>query len=119
MENSHTLLLQVAADSRRNVEAVIADLAPGDTDAGPGPVGTAAITTGNVDLGAIIILTCSDNILEDEVGDGNPGGRGLGGIVIVLLDDDAVVSGVGKGDLVIGDFADRASIAIDGLDTDR
>lgn len=86
--------LQIAANSRGNIEAVVTDFATGHTHTSPGPVRTAAITTGNVYFCAVIIFTRSDDVLEHKICDRHARSRSLGGVIVVLLNDNAVISSV-------------------------
>ena len=90
-----------------------------DLVAGPLPVGAGSLTAKDVGLNTLGRNSASD-ARDLEIGDGNTGG-GLasgGAVLVVLLDDDTVLSDVGEGDVLVGDVGDGASGARDGLDAD-
>lgn len=51
-------------------------------------------------------------------GDATGGSTGRAAVLVVLLNDDAVVRDSGKGDVLVCDVLDGASRAINGLDAD-
>ncbi len=70
-----------------------------------------------------ILGTRSDSArdtLNREIGDGNAGARvtGRASVLVVLLDDDAVVGYVGELDVAVGDAFDGAGGAVDGFDAE-
>ena len=90
-----------------------------DTVAGPLPAGAGALSAEDVGLDTLGGHGTSD-AGDGEVGDGNTGGGRAcrRAVLIVLLDDDAVLGDVGEGDVLVGDVRDGTSSARDGLDAD-
>lgn len=90
-------------------------LATSDLVASPGPI--LSRSAENVDVG-----TLGDNITNDvgdgDVGDGNARSGLTGGraVLVILLDDDAVLADVLEGDMVVDDVGHGAGGARDGLD---
>lgn len=84
----------------------------------PGPAGAGALTAKQVDIGAGRGNSTLD-AGDGEVSDWDTSGGGTSGaaVLIVLLDDDAILGNVAQGDVVVGDSGDLASSTGDGLDT--
>ena len=102
---SHTSFLSnsrkvhhLASSRARNVGALGALLAAGDGVAGPGPVGAGALGAQDVD-GRGVGGDAASDALDGQAGDGDAGGRGAGGraVLVVLLDDDAVLGDLERG----------------------
>ena len=106
---------RAAGDAR----ALCALGAAGDGVAGPLPVGAGALAAEDVGLNSL----AGDGALDagdGEVGDGDAGGGVACGraVLVVLLDDDAVLGDVGQRDVLVGDVGDGACRAVHGLDAD-
>lgn len=116
---SQAKAIRLARSSGGDVLALGASLATGDVNASPGPVGAGSVTAEDVDRDSIISDRAGD-VLDGEAGDGDAVGGGTSGraVLVILLDDDAVVGDVGEGDAGVGDAGDGSGSVVDGLDAD-
>lgn len=94
-------------------------VATGQVNAGPGPVGAAALAAENVDGGGVGVDGAGDAVhgqaLDGDVVGGLAGGPA---VLVVLLDDDALLVDVGELDVRVGDVGHVAGLVDDGLDAD-
>ena len=101
----------------RHIRARRALLSTRDANTSPGPVRAASAATKDVNLRSTTRhATC--NTADGEAGNGHSS-RGLAGgasVLIVLLDDDAVLCDVGQLDVLVCHALDRARCPGDGLD---
>lgn len=102
-----------------DVLALGALLSTGDTVSGPGPARAGALAAEEIGVSA----GRRDGALDagdGQVGDRDSSGWGTGGaaVLIVLLDDDAVLGDVAQADVVEGDAGDLSGGARDRLDAD-
>lgn len=111
--------LGLARSTRGNILALGACLAASDVHSLPGPVTTAALPAENVHFDSVGLDSTSDTV-NGQVGDRNASGRGTGraAVLVVLLDDDPVISDTGQLDVGVGDLADGAGGVVHGLDAD-
>jgi hypothetical protein len=79
-----------------NVKALGALLATSQRVAGPGPVGASALGAQDVD-GNSVRRNAAGDTSDGQAGDGNASSRSAGGrtVLVVLLDDDAVLGDLG------------------------
>jgi hypothetical protein len=109
----------LARSNAWDVLALAAGLTTSDGVTGPGPVRAGALTAENVDVGSRALDGTLD-VLDGEVGNWDTSGWGTswGAVLVVLLDDDTVLSDAGEGDARVGDARDGTSSTVDGLDAD-
>jgi hypothetical protein len=115
----HTPFCCLARSTGGNVEARSALLSASDAVARPGPVGAAALTAEDVDVGSRRSDGTLD-VLDSETSDWDTGG-GLASrraVLVVLLDDNSVLGDVLEGDVLVADTRDGTGGARDGLDAD-
>lgn len=102
-----------------DILALGALLSTRDTVAGPGPVRAGSLAAEQVDVGA----RRSDGALDagdSKAGDWDTSGGGTGraSVLVILLDDNAVLGDVAQGDAAVGHAGDLAGGAGDRLDAD-
>lgn len=102
-----------------NILTIAASLASSNRDTGPSPVRARVRAAENVNRSGIVSNRASD-VLDGEVSDRNAVGglASWAAVLVVLLDDDAVVGDVGEGDAGVGDVLYAAGGVVDGLDAD-
>jgi hypothetical protein len=110
---------RLAASTARDVLALATGLSPRNSDATPRPVGASTGSTKNVDISS----AAGDSSLDVAHGktsdrDAVGGGAGRAAVLVVLLDDDAVLGDSGEGDVLVGDALDGAGGTVDSLDAD-
>lgn len=107
----------LARSSSGDSLALVRLLATSDTVASPGPVLAAGAE--NVNVGSARLDSAND-LVDGDISDGNTStGSTLGrAVVIILLNDDAVLGNVLEGDRVILDIGNRACRSINSLDAD-
>lgn len=110
-------MCRLTTDTRRNTLALGGLLSSSYRHTRPGEVGARGAE--DVDVGTARRNGALDT-LQGEAGDGDPGGgsAGWGTVLIVLLNDDAVLGDVQQRDAGISDVGNRARRVVDGLDTD-
>ena len=88
--------IHLASSRAGDVRALAALLAAGDGVARPSPVGARALGAQDVD-GHGVGGDAASHALNGQASDGDAGGGGAGGraVLVVLLDDDAVLSDLG------------------------
>lgn len=109
----------LARSAAGDVLARLLVLTTGDINALPGPVSAGAGTAQDVDrLGGA--LDGAGDLVDGDIlnGDAVGGGAGRRTVLVVLLDDDAVLGDVLELDVVVGDVGDGAGLLVDGLDAD-
>jgi hypothetical protein len=105
---SHGIVhLAGATSAAWDVLAAGVGLTTGDVDILPGPVSARAIAAENVDVISIAFHGARDAI-HGEVRDGDTIGRGAGrrAVLVVLLNDDAVLRDTRDRDVLVGDISD-------------
>ena len=101
----------------RHILTLITLLAARDVDILEGPVGAAAFTAENVH-GHSIIADRAGHTVDSDIGDLDivTGLASRAAVLVVLLDDDAVVGDSGQLDVGVGDVADGAGLVDNGFD---
>lgn len=79
----------------------------GDVVASPGPVGAAALSAKDVDVGAAGFDGTLD-VLDGQASDGDAGSGLAGGraVLVILLDDNTVLGNVAESDVLVSDAGD-------------
>lgn len=90
---------------------------PNSLHVSPGPVRAASGTAKDVDVGSSRCNRASDSF-NVQVGDGDTCRRGTSraAVLVVLLDDDAVLGDTREGDVLVGDILDGPGGAVYSLD---
>jgi hypothetical protein len=116
---SSYIRLARSTGSAGNVRALGAVDTAGDLDLGPVPLGARALAAKNVGLDTLGSHGTGDT-RDIDVGDGNTSGGLAGGraVLVVLLDDNAVLADVLHRDTRVGDVVDGTGGTRDGLDAD-
>ena len=101
----------------RHILTLITLLAARDVDTLEGPVGAAAFTAENVH-GHSIIADRAGHTVDSDIGDLDvvTGLASRAAVLVVLLDNDAVVGDSGQLDVGVSDVADGAGLIDNGLD---
>lgn len=109
----------LARSTSRNILALAALLSTGNAVTSPSPVRAATLSAKNVDVSSLG-SNCALDILDIQAGNGDAsGGNASGGtVLVVLLDDNAVLANVLESDVLVCDAAYRASGTGNGLDSD-
>jgi hypothetical protein len=109
----------LAASTARNILALFTLLSTSEANALPSPVGAATATTEDIDISSRA-ADATGNTIDSKPSNGNTSGGNTGRrtVLIVLLDDNAVVSDVGECDVLVSNTGDGAGGARDGFDTD-
>lgn len=111
--------MRLAGCARRNILAIVAGRAAGQTNIAPSPVATAVFGAQDVNLHRIVLERAGDTI-HGKTSDWHTircGTRGRA-ILVVLLDHDAVIGNTRKSDVRKGHIANRTGSIIYRLDTD-
>jgi len=97
----------LAGCTRGYILTIIAGLAASQADITPGPIAAAVLGAQNVDLLGVIFKRTSDAV-HSQIGDRDTVSRGTSRrtVLIVLLDNNAVVGDTGEGDIGKGHLAD-------------
>lgn len=92
-------------------------IASSDGNIGPGPVGARSTTAEDIDVRSTRCDGAGDAV-DGQVGDRDASGWSArrGTVLVVLLDDDAILGDVLERDVLVGDALHGASGAGDGLD---
>lgn len=115
MRHNHHLTRSTAG----NILALVTLLTTSDLNTAPVP--TTASTRGaeDVDIGGLTVDGAVD-VVQGETGDRDSigGSTGRATVLVVLLDDNAVLGDTGESDVLVSDTLDGTSGAGDGLDAD-
>lgn len=113
------LLRYLALGRAGNTLALGAGLATSDFDAVPGPAGASARGTEDVNVGRTAGNSSLD-VAQGQASDGDAAGGSASGaaVLVVLLNDDAVLGDSRQSDVLVGDALDGASRAVHSLNTD-
>jgi hypothetical protein len=116
---ARSLFQCLARSTSRDVGAASALLSTSDAVASPGPVRAAALTAKNVNINTLGGNSTLD-VLDGEASDRNTSGglASRGAILVILLDDNAVLGNVLEGNVLVGDARDGTGGTRDGLDAD-
>ena len=114
-----TDLRPLARCTRRHIATLLASLASSNTNPRPSPVRAATLTTQNVDISRAA-LNSTSHFLHGEISDRDPGSgsSSRATILIVLLDNNALLRNRRQLDIGEGDLLDGARRAGNGLDPD-
>lgn len=117
-KTGQTLLYShLARQTRRHILTLAARITTSDRHTRPSPVRAATITAENIDP-SCIALNGTSNVFHSQVSDWHTGRRVASGatVLVVLLEDDAIVGDAGENDVGKAHTRDRAGRAGDGLD---
>lgn len=109
--------LPLARGARWDVRALRARLSPSDLVARPSPVRAGALSAQDINISCARRDRTSD-LLDHEIGDRDARGRlpGRAAVLVVLLNDDAVLGDPAERDVRVRDVGDRARRAVHRLD---
>jgi len=107
----------LARSAAGNVRALGALHTTSDAVARPGPVGARTLRAQNVHI-STLGRNRTLNILHSQTRDRHTSGRSTSGaaVLVVLLNHDTVLCNVLERNVLVGDAADGAGSAVDGLD---
>lgn len=107
----------LAASTARHVLALAASISTLNTNTAPVPARASARSTQNIHISRAARNGTLD-VVQSEAGNGDTvgGGTSRAAILVILLNDDAVLGDAGKSDVLVGDALDAAGLAVDGLD---